>query len=150
MKQHHAFLLALGILHLILALGITLISGFASGLWALSVYDTIAELSHKGVIDREALANYPGDVVGRDPLDVAAYIVADVPNFAADIVSAASIMLSLTGVILILLVIHAWWHDRRARKRAARGHCPSCDYNLTGNESGSCPECGWYAIGSPD
>src|SRR5262249_861572 len=32
-----------------------------------------------------------------------------------------------------------WFRDRR---RFPRGHCPSCGYNLTGNESGSCPECG--------
>lgn len=28
------------------------------------------------------------------------------------------------------------------RHRMAKGHCPSCDYNLTGNISGVCPECG--------
>ena len=30
-----------------------------------------------------------------------------------------------------------WRQDRRPRK----GHCPHCGYNLTGNESGVCPEC---------
>ena len=30
-----------------------------------------------------------------------------------------------------------WRRDRRPRK----GHCPHCGYNLTGNESGKCPEC---------
>ena len=30
-----------------------------------------------------------------------------------------------------------WHRDRRPRK----GHCPHCGYNLTGNESGVCPEC---------
>jgi hypothetical protein len=29
-------------------------------------------------------------------------------------------------------------HHRRFRP----GHCPKCNYNLTGNESGVCPECG--------
>ncbi len=28
------------------------------------------------------------------------------------------------------------------RKRPPRGHCRSCGYNLTGNTSGRCPECG--------
>jgi hypothetical protein len=32
-----------------------------------------------------------------------------------------------------------WHHDRR---RPRLGHCPACNYNLTGNTSGICPECG--------
>ncbi len=31
------------------------------------------------------------------------------------------------------------WHLER--RRPAKGHCPHCGYNLTGNESGKCPEC---------
>lgn len=32
------------------------------------------------------------------------------------------------------------WH--RDRRQIPPGHCPPCDYNLTGNTSGVCPECG--------
>jgi len=32
-----------------------------------------------------------------------------------------------------------WWRDRR---RIPPGHCQRCGYNLTGNVSGVCPECG--------
>jgi hypothetical protein len=32
-----------------------------------------------------------------------------------------------------------WWIDRR---RIPSGHCRRCGYNLTGNISGRCPECG--------
>ncbi len=32
-----------------------------------------------------------------------------------------------------------WWLDRR---RFPAGHCQTCGYNLTGNVSGRCPECG--------
>ncbi len=32
-----------------------------------------------------------------------------------------------------------WWLDRR---RPRPGHCRTCDYDLTGNVSGRCPECG--------
>ncbi len=31
-----------------------------------------------------------------------------------------------------------WWRDRRYPK----GHCQTCGYDLTGNTSGVCPECG--------
>ncbi len=29
-----------------------------------------------------------------------------------------------------------------SRRRMSDGHCSQCHYNLTGNESGTCPECG--------
>jgi predicted amidophosphoribosyltransferase len=32
-----------------------------------------------------------------------------------------------------------WWRDRRL---IPPGHCQNCGYNLTGNVSGRCPECG--------
>jgi hypothetical protein len=35
-----------------------------------------------------------------------------------------------------------WWRDRR---RFPAGHCAKCGYNLTGNVSGRCPECGSLA-----
>ncbi len=33
-----------------------------------------------------------------------------------------------------------WWRDRH--RRIPPGHCQKCGYNLTGNVSGRCPECG--------
>jgi hypothetical protein len=33
-----------------------------------------------------------------------------------------------------------WWRDRR--RCIPPGHCRKCGYNLTGNVSGVCPECG--------
>jgi hypothetical protein len=34
--------------------------------------------------------------------------------------------------------VYLWSRDRRP----APGHCPNCGYDLTGNVSGVCPECG--------
>ncbi len=40
-----------------------------------------------------------------------------------------------------------WWRDRR---RHAPGHCRKCGYDLTGNVSGRCPECGTTIVPVPD
>jgi hypothetical protein len=37
------------------------------------------------------------------------------------------------------LTAFLWWFDRR---RIPPGHCQRCRYDLTGNVSGACPECG--------
>lgn len=50
--------------------------------------------------------------------------------------------------VFVPLSIAGWWpmsawrraYDRA--KRISRGHCAYCDYDLTGNTSGVCPECG--------
>jgi hypothetical protein len=42
--------------------------------------------------------------------------------------------------LVVLLVPTLWlWHRDR---RIPPGHCRKCGYNLTGNVSGRCPECG--------
>ena len=41
---------------------------------------------------------------------------------------------------LIVVVATVFFHRRARPKRP--GHCLKCDYNLIGNESGVCPECG--------
>lgn len=40
--------------------------------------------------------------------------------------------------LIALPTLWMWWLDRRP----GRGMCRSCGYNLTGNTSGVCPECG--------
>jgi hypothetical protein len=35
-----------------------------------------------------------------------------------------------------------WWFLRRGWHHAKPGLCTACGYNLTGNTSGTCPECG--------
>ncbi len=43
--------------------------------------------------------------------------------------------------LAIAAILTAWlWH--RDRRRIPPGHCRKCGYNLTGNVSGKCPECG--------
>lgn len=49
----------------------------------------------------------------------------------------------LAGFLPVLAVglayaVARWLH----RRRCPPGHCQKCGYNLTGNVSGRCPECG--------
>ncbi len=50
----------------------------------------------------------------------------------------AFIPLWLPLVIVAIPTIWLWWRDRRF----PTGHCENCGYDLTGNVSGRCPECG--------
>jgi hypothetical protein len=50
----------------------------------------------------------------------------------------------LPFVLVIIPSAAGWWWTRKPPP----GHCGSCGYNLTGNVSGKCPECG-NEIGMP-
>jgi predicted amidophosphoribosyltransferase len=51
------------------------------------------------------------------------------------------VLLLIAAVPTVLL----WWRDRRIPP----GHCQNCGYDLTGNVSGICPECGQPAEDRP-
>lgn len=55
-------------------------------------------------------------------------------------------LLLVTAFLLILPAVRML----RTRARSERGHCVKCGYNLTGNTSGACPECGEPFAESPD
>jgi hypothetical protein len=49
------------------------------------------------------------------------------------------ISLALGFVITVGLTVFLFWRERRWHPP---GHCQTCGYDLTGNVSGRCPECG--------
>ena len=51
---------------------------------------------------------------------------------------------SLGWAVAATAVLPAWYVLRKLRslRHYRAGLCPSCNYNLTGNTSGVCPECG--------
>lgn len=52
---------------------------------------------------------------------------------------------TLCGVATVVVVTLI----RRRLKKVPPGHCCSCGYNLTGNVSGMCPECGSPVVNQP-
>ncbi len=53
----------------------------------------------------------------------------------------------ITGELLFVLVVT--WLALRYAARPPRGHCRSCGYDLTGNVTGRCPECGCAVVSTP-
>jgi len=61
------------------------------------------------------------------------------PSWQSRMFSSFDLPLWMPFLIIATLTIFLWF---RARRRHPPGHCGSCGYNLTSNESGRCPECG--------
>ena len=54
-----------------------------------------------------------------------------------------SLRVPLLYLFTLFALLPCLWAIRLYRKWSVReGHCPHCNYNLTGNTSGVCPECG--------
>ena len=51
-------------------------------------------------------------------------------------------LLILTAILPVAWMINWLWRRHRRRRAARLLLCTSCGYNLTGNTSGVCPECG--------
>lgn len=54
----------------------------------------------------------------------------------------------LTALLPAWVLGHRLRRVRRLRRQSA-GRCPHCSYNLTGNVSGACPECGRAVVPQP-
>jgi hypothetical protein len=52
-----------------------------------------------------------------------------------------ALFVSVYIILAITAILPTMWVIRR-RRAIPQGHCPKCRYNLTGNTSGVCPECG--------
>jgi hypothetical protein len=55
--------------------------------------------------------------------------------------------LGLTFAAALMLPVAGIW--RLFQRRPGAGHCAGCGYDLTGNTSGRCPECGAAATSRP-
>lgn len=52
------------------------------------------------------------------------------------------LVIALWPLVAALVAGNVFWYWRDWRRRVRPGHCAKCGYNLTGNISGRCPECG--------
>jgi hypothetical protein len=83
----------------------------------------------------------PGWEVRKIPLNLQHWLPLYYNQFKVSTGQWLAICLPLWIPFLIFAIPTAllWWRDRR---RIPLGHCQHCGYNLTGNVSGVCPECG--------
>ena len=68
-------------------------------------------------------------------------LIAGIKGFVA---SPTEPLFITVGVALLVLALlsDVLWRLADARERRQLGCCPACGYDLTGNVSGRCPECG--------
>jgi hypothetical protein len=109
------------------------------------------------------------------PFGVSVMIVGQMRSRVFGLVLGEAILIGAAGVVLLLVwplwvgydvtpppieaLLYAWpvpvgmialvfVPSATASSRVGRTRCPSCDYDLTGNISGTCPECGREITGS--
>ena len=75
------------------------------------------------------------------PLALLGLFSMSLPPAPAGLVAAGWAGLLAAVVLLIVEAVAKAGRRRRARRRRS-GFCPRCPYDLTGNASGTCPECG--------
>jgi hypothetical protein len=70
--------------------------------------------------------------------------VGGIPDRYVSYPSGSWLRLPLLYLFILFAVLPCIWSWRTIRdwRRHPEGHCQSCGYNLTGNTSGVCPECG--------
>ena len=57
-------------------------------------------------------------------------------------IAADSLILPLWSLVLVFLILPLVWIVAAMRSRRNTNTCNTCAYDLTGNTSGTCPECG--------
>jgi hypothetical protein len=76
----------------------------------------------------------------RHPIGVIAKVVGLLTCLALFLAAVRGMFIFLPLAVLLAIPVAILW--RLDRPRILPGHCTTCGYDLTGNESGRCPECG--------
>ncbi len=72
-----------------------------------------------------------------------------IPSHACNVAIPMGLPAVVFGAYPVIAFIRAPLRRYRRRRRRKRGLCLTCGYNLTGNTSGVCPECGTRVEASP-
>lgn len=106
------------------------------GMLVLCVTAVVVSAASHAIIHRYALASVVASVVWSVLFLCYAYIMIGYlgPFFPIAFVVGGAYSF---GIALVVGIPY-----RVRRRKSPPGHCPDCRYNLTGNESGICPECG--------
>lgn len=100
---------------------------------------------------------YPSDSINHQPFRLSDWIMGGLSAFVIFVLGAILISLSLRGrfaitilpISLALGIANGYLsmckrRNRRARLARKEGYCRVCGYDLMGNVSGICPECGTF------
>ena len=142
MSRYKPAILVIGVLNLIAGIAAILIGPMLFALAAGVSMSWYCELDHAGVINHEKLAELHGASFAGDWANVPNTMNGDLGGVAMSICTILSVILMINGLSLCTFCGLDSWRTKRANGRIARGHCPQCDYDLTGNKSGICSECG--------
>jgi hypothetical protein len=104
--------------------------------WALQAYEYSGEagrVSHYGIIRAgKGVTYYRQTAAPQGPQTAAWWIVGSVPHW----------LIALLTAVVPALWLRIAYQRARVRQQMRHGHCLTCGYDLTGNVSGRCPECG--------
>lgn len=79
-------------------------------------------------------------MASRHPLGVVAKVIGLLTCLVLFVEGLIGSYVLIPLAVLLAIPVAILW--RLDRPKVPPGHCTTCGYNLTGNESGRCPECG--------
>lgn len=147
---------------------ITIIGGVSGGLWILGFVGWVS-FEVRGVVWLEDRQARMVNVVATDHAIEVGFVIPGSfwPDFFVGVHSLhiGTIPDSASGMTFVSSIA-PWWfpfvlfgtypavrfvrrkrREHRIARRRTRGQCITCGYNLTGNRSGTCPECGMASRG---
>ena len=108
----------------------------AVGMLVLCVTAVVVSATFHIIVRRYALASIAAAVVSSVLFQCFAYIHAGHldPFFLIAFIVGGALAFGIALIVGIPFLVR--------RRKSPPGYCPKCRYNLTGNTSGICPECG--------